>query len=115
MDSSSRGCMPPGDLPDPGIKPTPLKSPALAGGFFTTSATWEAPLARIFPWEETGRMEAQDLWALFPLTPSSLLLWLEKGSGIQTQPPSCMWGVAPCSGGAEACVLPGQTRRLCSR
>ena len=31
-----------GDLPDPGIKPVPLASPALAGGFFTTSATWEA-------------------------------------------------------------------------
>ena len=36
-------CPPPGDLPDPGIKPAPLKSPALADGFFTTSATWEAP------------------------------------------------------------------------
>jgi len=32
---------PPGDLPDPGIKPTSLASPTLAGGFFTTSATWE--------------------------------------------------------------------------
>jgi len=32
----------PGDLPDPGIKPTCLMSPALAGGYFTTSATWEA-------------------------------------------------------------------------
>ena len=30
---------PPGDLPNPGIKPTSLTSPALAGGFFTTSAT----------------------------------------------------------------------------
>ena len=28
----------PGDLPRPGIKPTSLGSPALAGGFFTTSA-----------------------------------------------------------------------------
>ena len=28
----------PGDLPDPGIEPM---SPALAGGFFTTSATWD--------------------------------------------------------------------------
>ena len=27
---------PPGDLPDPGIEPSSLKSPALAGGFFTT-------------------------------------------------------------------------------
>ena len=33
---------PPRDLPNPGIKPASLVSPALAGGFFTTSATWEA-------------------------------------------------------------------------
>jgi len=32
----------PGDLPDPGIKPASPGSPALAEGFFTTSATWEA-------------------------------------------------------------------------
>ena len=30
-----------GDLPDPGIEPESLRSPALAGSFFTTSATWE--------------------------------------------------------------------------
>ena len=35
-------CSPPGDLPNPGIKRTPVMSPALAGRFFTTSATWEA-------------------------------------------------------------------------
>ena len=35
-------CPPPGDLPHPGIEPESLTSPALAGGFFTTSATWEA-------------------------------------------------------------------------
>ena len=33
---------PPGDLPDPGIDPESLASPALAGGFFSTGATWEA-------------------------------------------------------------------------
>ena len=32
---------PPGDLPDPRIEPASLLSPALAGGFFTTSATWQ--------------------------------------------------------------------------
>ena len=39
------GCHPllPGDLPDPGIEPTSLVSPTLAGGSFTTNATWEAP------------------------------------------------------------------------
>ena len=31
-------CPPPGDLPNPGIKLMSLMSPALAGGFFTTSA-----------------------------------------------------------------------------
>ena len=32
----------PGDLPDPGIEPMALASPALAGRFFTTrSDTWE--------------------------------------------------------------------------
>ena len=38
-------CPPPGDLPSPGIKPMSLVSPALAGGFFTTSAIREAPRA----------------------------------------------------------------------
>ena len=33
----------PGDLPNPGIKPASRKSSELAGGFFTISATWEAP------------------------------------------------------------------------
>ena len=33
---------PPGDLPDSGIEPRSLMSPALTDGFFTTSATWEA-------------------------------------------------------------------------
>ena len=34
---------PPGDLPDPRIKPVSLMSPALAGRFFPTSTTWEVP------------------------------------------------------------------------
>ena len=33
---------PSGDLSDPGIEPTSPVSPALAGVFFTTNATWEA-------------------------------------------------------------------------
>ena len=32
-----------GDLPDPGVEPMSLMSPALAGGFLTTNATCEAP------------------------------------------------------------------------
>ena len=38
----------PGNLSDPGIEPVSLVSPTLAGGFFTTNATWE-------PWTGNGR------------------------------------------------------------
>ena len=37
---SGSPCPPPGALPDPGVEYTSL---ALAGGFLTTSTTWEAP------------------------------------------------------------------------
>ena len=40
---SGLSCPPPGNLPDPGIEPRSHMSPALAGRFFTTNATWEAP------------------------------------------------------------------------
>jgi len=39
-------CPPSGDLPEPGIEPA---SPALAGGFLTTSTIWEAPPFGILP------------------------------------------------------------------
>ena len=39
----------PGDLPDPGIEPTSLVFPALGGGFFTNSATWEGPMVFLSP------------------------------------------------------------------
>ena len=35
---------PPGDLPNPGVEPASLLSPALADGLFTGSATWEEAL-----------------------------------------------------------------------
>ena len=35
-------CPLPGDLPHPGIEPTSLRSPALAGGFLTARANWKA-------------------------------------------------------------------------
>ena len=42
-------CFPPGDLPDPGIKPASLTSPALAGGLFITRTTWEGPPCHYSP------------------------------------------------------------------
>ena len=49
-------CPPPGDLPDPGIKPTSLTSPALAGGFFTTSTTWGEGECRVAWWLKWQRI-----------------------------------------------------------
>ena len=48
-------CLPPGDLPHPGIELESLMFPALAGGFFTTSTTWEAlPSVQRFHYTKTG-------------------------------------------------------------
>ena len=33
----------PEDLPDPGVETVSLMYPSLAGGFFTTRATWQIP------------------------------------------------------------------------
>ena len=46
-------CPPPGDIL--GIEPTPLMSPALAGGFFTTSATWDALISFEAKWSEVAQ------------------------------------------------------------
>ena len=45
----------PGDLPDPGIKPTSLMSPVLASKFFSTSNTWEGPLVSKGHETDTGQ------------------------------------------------------------
>ena len=51
-------CHPPGDLPDPGIG-----SPALAGRFFTTSATWEVLPFLIPTLKTTNEPTIQLEWA----------------------------------------------------
>ena len=41
-------CPPPGDLPDPGIKPASLTTPTLADGFFTTAPPVLTTLQTLF-------------------------------------------------------------------
>ena len=76
-------CPSPGDLPDPGIKPMSLMFPALAAGFFTTSATWEAP-------------RKGSLCVKFPLTQTQLLsLWATQIPvfwNLRTRNFMCLWG-----------------------
>ena len=45
-------CPPPGNFPNPGIEPVSLRSPALAGRFITTTATWEAQCKLVVTYEQ---------------------------------------------------------------
>ena len=45
---SGSPCPLPGDLPDPGMEPASLMSPALAGRFFTTNTSWEAQISYMY-------------------------------------------------------------------
>ena len=65
----------PGDLPNPGIEPVTLKSPTLAGGFFTTSATWEASKVRQDRVNQLGLNDFSRLWGIGAVS-SSLYLAL---------------------------------------
>ena len=69
-------CPSPGDLHDPGIKPASLVSPASAGGFFTTRATWEAQ--EMVKWDREPR-----------LPPASRSSWVSPSAGCQQPPYIC--------------------------
>ena len=56
----------PGDIPDSGIEPTSLVSPALAGRFFTTSTIWEALESSLNPAAEVKEPD-QEITRLFIL------------------------------------------------
>ena len=60
--SSGLPCPPPGDLPNPGMKPVSLMSPALAGGFFTTSTTWKlkCPIIR-----EEAKLQSDAIFSIY--------------------------------------------------
>ena len=58
-------CPPPGDLPDPGIEPVSFVFPALAGGFYTTSAVLGLPEQRITDeWLKQQKCILSQFWRL---------------------------------------------------
>ena len=75
---------PPGDFPNPGIKPTSFMSPVLADEFFTTSATWEAQIIWLIPKRLTVGKDVEDKecsqWEIKGLKPFGKPVWkfLEK-------------------------------------
>ena len=78
------------DLPDSGIEPTSLMSPAMAGEFFTTSATWEA--LSVHSWQKRDATG----------TPSSWVAKENEFAGLRvSQTPMHAWFFprwCPCSG-----------------
>ena len=87
---SKLSCPPPWDLP-PGIEATSLMSPALAGRFFTTSATWEAHIYTTIHkmWETRVRSLGREdpLEKEMAAHSSSLawkIPWTEEPGGLQS-------------------------------
>ena len=80
-------CPPPGNLPNPGIKPVTLMSPALIGGFvfflsfffFTTCTVWEARISLsnfIFMWSVSIYICFQFFCVYLLFTNPGYLRWL---------------------------------------
>ena len=79
-------CPPPEDLPDPEIEPVSLASPALAGRFFTTSATWEAAVLSLV----TIIITAKLIWHRLYTRPQAKVAACKEALGQlprDTQPP----------------------------
>ena len=58
-------CPSPSDLPDPGSNPCLVYLPALAGGFFSTSTTWEAqlPIAAVTNYQNLDSLKQHRLFS----------------------------------------------------
>ena len=77
----------PGELPDPGMDPSCLMLPVLEGRFFTTRATWEAPIYKFSYWLF---FDAEYRWAviLLKITTMIVIRWRQKSAHSYF---SCCW------------------------
>ena len=89
---------PPGDRSSPGVEPESPVSPALAGGFITTSATWEALLySNMFINRIDAFSEEESSWSL-KLFKQQLNSSMEEGgvsrlcSAASEEGPQKCWG-----------------------
>ena len=91
-------CSPPRDLPHPGVKLASPMTPALTGAFFTTSATWEAPIlscvclvAQLYLTVTSGTVALQ--------APLSLGFFKNTGMGCHFPPPGIEPTCVSCTAG----------------
>jgi len=90
-------CPPPGDFSNSGMEPESLMSPSLAGRFFTTSATWEAPnpehlllISILTPWWASKDSQRKQALRSIGLDFASEFTLLSQGS--QHAPPLVLSG-----------------------
>ena len=87
-------CPPPGDIPDPGIKPASLRSPALAGEVFTTSAPQPTPREALISHApiQNKKFTKKEMWRYFfgPRSQS----WESKSRAV-SDPGLEHWGPFP--------------------
>ena len=76
-----------GPVSDPGMEPTSLLSPALAGRFFTTSTTWEAPIQWLITlsqlWYHLVLYLNQSLNVKTPLCDKDYTLYINEGMRLR--------------------------------
>ena len=77
-------CRPPGDLPNPGIEPLSLTSPALAGKFFTIRVTWAGWCHSLYPGK--SYLLCENFQAIQPLLPALRAPW---GQACDSCPALC--------------------------
>ena len=73
-------CPPPRNLPNPGLEPSSLTSPELAGRFFPTSSTWEAH--KLKQWFSNINVHQNRLEKLFRLGLPGSLSRVSNRSGV---------------------------------
>ena len=98
-----------GDVPDTGIEPASLASPALAGRFFTSCTTWEAPGSfwTAGPKDDLCHFQCQSLgWTVSETAPAAAA----AAKSLQSCPTLC----DPIDGSPPGSPTPGilQTRTL---
>ena len=71
---------PAGVLPDPGIEPASLTSLVLAGGFFTSKATWEALCPRQVAQTIKNPPAMQETW----IRSLGSIPWTEEPARLQS-------------------------------
>ena len=83
---------PPGDLPDPGIKPAPLTSPAWAGRFFAASTTWEAPKG-VQEWFLCQKQPEVHPRVIYFSSAERSRLWTVSSVDLEKAQPMCLAGI----------------------